>query len=162
MTLLAVLAIIAGIIGIVGSVVPGLPGPPVSWVGMLLAYFAGGTASGGDTMSLAVLIIWLVVTVVVSVLDYVIPAKFTKLTGGSKAASAGALVGLVVGIFLTPVGMILGSLIGAFLAEMFIEDKGASASLKSAFGAFLGFICGTGLKLIASGVMMYYIVVYSF
>lgn len=162
MTLLAVLAIIAGIIGIVGSVVPGLPGPPVSWAGMLLAYFAGGTASGGNTMSLALLIVWLVVTIVVSVLDYVIPAKFTKLTGGSKAASAGALVGLVVGIFLTPVGMILGSLIGAFLAEMFIEDKGASASLKSAFGAFLGFICGTGLKLIASGVMMYYIVVYSF
>lgn len=162
MTLLAVLAIIAGIIGIVGSVVPGLPGPPVSWVGMLLAYFAGGTASDGDSMSLVLLIVWLVVTIVVSVLDYVIPAKFTRLTGGSKAASAGALVGLVVGIFLTPVGMILGSLIGAFLAEMFIEDKGASASLKSAFGAFLGFICGTGLKLIASGVMMYYIVVYSF
>lgn len=162
MNALAILAIVAGIVGIVGSVVPGLPGPPISWVGMLLAYFAGGTASNGNAMSMTMLIVWLVVTILVSVLDYVIPAKFTKLTGGSRAASAGALVGLIAGIFLTPVGMILGSLLGAFLAEMFIEDKGASASLKSALGAFLGFICGTGLKLITSGVMMYYIIVYSF
>ena len=32
--------------------------------------------------------------------------------------------------------------------------------MKSALGSFLGFIVGTGLKLVACGVMMYYIIVY--
>ena len=85
---------------------------------------------------------------------------FTKLTGGSKYAGWGALIGLFVGIFLTPVGMILGSLAGAFIAELIVADKDATSSLKSAFGAFLGFISTTGLKLIAAGVMMYYIIIY--
>lgn len=161
MDTLAILAIVAGAIGIVGSIVPGLPGPPVSWAGMLLAFLAKGTGASGDTMSLTLLIVFLAVTVIVTILDYVIPAQFTKLTGGSKAAATGSLIGLFAGMIFTPVGMIAGALLGAFAAELLIENKTPGASLKSALGAFLGFICGTGIKLIASAVMMYYIVVFA-
>lgn len=161
MDILSILAIVAGVIGIIGSIVPGLPGPPVSWAGMLLAFVVKGTNSSGDTMSLTLLIVFLAVTVAVTILDYVIPARFTSLTGGSKAASTGSLIGLFAGMIFTPVGMIAGSLLGAFIAELLVENKTPGASLKSALGAFLGFICGTGIKLIASAVMMYYIVVFS-
>ena len=82
------------------------------------------------------------------------------MTGGSKAAARGAIVGLFVGLFVPPIGIIVGTLLGAFLADFFIEDKGVWASFKSSIGAFLGFIGGTGVKLIASGFMMYYIIVY--
>ncbi len=41
-----------------------------------------------------------------------------------------------------------------------VVDIIAAASLKSAIGSFLGFLFGTGIKLIASGAMMYYIIVY--
>ena len=58
--------------------------------------------------------------------------------------------------------MIFGSLLGALLFELFFAGKGASDSVKSAFGAFLGFIFGTGLKLITSAVMLFYIVSYAF
>ena len=58
--------------------------------------------------------------------------------------------------------MILGSLLGAFLAEFLFARKDAANSVKSAFGAFLGFLFGTGLKLIASAVMLFYIVIYAF
>ena len=160
MSVLAILAVAAGVIGIVGSIMPGLPGPPLSWAGMLLAYFAKGTNGDGDPMTTKLLIIWLVVTVVVSILDYVIPAYFTRMTGGSKAAARGAIVGLFVGLFVPPIGIIVGTLLGAFLADFFIEDKGVWESFKSSIGAFLGFIGGTGVKLIASGLMMYYIIVY--
>ena len=160
MTVLAILAVVAGIIGIIGSVVPGLPGPPIGWLGMLLAYLAKGTNGSGDPMSAKLLIIWLAVTVIVTILDYVIPAYFTRLTGGSKVAARGAIAGLFIGLFVPPIGIIVGTLLGAFLADFFIEDKGAWASFKSSIGAFLGFLGGTGIKLIASGFMMYYIIVY--
>ena len=160
MSVLAILAVAAGVVGIVGSVMPGLPGPPVSWVGMLLAFLAKGTDKAGDPMALRLLIIWLVITVIVSILDYVIPAYFTRLTGGSKVAARGAIVGLFFGLFVPPVGIIVGTLLGAFLADFLIEDKGIWASFKSSIGAFLGFLGGTGVKLIASGFMMYYIIVY--
>ena len=160
MSVLAILAVAAGVVGIAGSVIPGLPGPPLSWVGMLLAYLAKGTNGSGDPMTTKMLVIWLAITVIVTVLDYIIPAYFTRLTGGSKVAARGAIVGLFVGLFVPPIGIIVGTLLGAFLADFFIEDKGAWASFKSSIGAFMGFLGGTGIKLIASVFMMYYIIVY--
>lgn len=160
MELLQVFAVLAAIIGIIGSIVPGLPGPPVSWVGLLLAYFAGGTGGDGEPMTTTFLFVWLGIVTLVTVLDYVVPAWFTKMTGGHKAASWGAILGLFAGMFIPPVGMIMGSLAGAFLGELLVEDRGVWDSFKASIGAFLGFICGTGMKLICSGVLFYYIVVY--
>lgn len=160
-TVIIILAILAGIIGIAGSVIPGLPGPPFSWLGLLLLYLWGnGTNAAGDPMSTKFLLIWLAITIVVCVVDYVVPAYFTKLTGGSKAAGRGAIIGLIIGMFVPPVGIILGTLGGAFLAEYLVARKGGWDSAKSALGALLGFLCGTGIKLIASGLMMYHIIVF--
>ena len=159
-TFLIILAVILGVVGIIGSIVPGLPGPPLSWLGLLLAYFAGGTNAAGDPITMKFLLIWLVVTTIVTILDYFVPAWFTKLTGGSKYAGRGAIAGLIIGMIVPPVGVIIGSLAGAFLAALIYGQKDAPDSLKSAFGAFLGFLFGTGVKLIAAGLMMYYIIVY--
>ena len=154
-TLLIVLAFIFCILGIIGSIVPGLPGPPLSWIGLLFIYLSH--RMGGADMSLTFLLIWLGITIIVTVLDYIVPAKVTRLAGGSKAGSTGAVIGMVIGMFLTPIGMIPCSLLGAFLAEMFQEDKSAGQALKSALGTFLGFLVGTGMKLLASGIMFYYL-----
>lgn len=162
MDILVVFAIIAAVIGLIGSIVPGIPGPPVSWVGLLLAYFSGGLNGSGNPMSLTFLLVWLVIVIVVTVLDYVLPAWFTRVTGGHKAAAVGAIAGLFAGLFIPPVGMIAGSIIGAFLAELFVEDRGVWDSFKASMGAFLGFIFTTGMKFIVSGVIAYYIFVYSF
>lgn len=160
-TAIIILAIAAGIIGIVGSILPGLPGTPVSWVGMLLLYIWGtGTNGAGEPMSLTTLIVWGVVVVIVSVIDYVVPMYFTKLTGGSKYAERGSMIGLVAGIILTPIGMIAGSFLGAFLAELLWAKKTPEESLKAAFGSFLGFMLGTGIKTIAACLIMWQIIVY--
>ena len=162
-TFIAILAIVLGIVGIIGSIAPALPGPPLSWVGLLCLYIWGGGAnSAGEPISTTFLLVWLGIVVLVSILDYIVPAYFTKLTGGSKYASWGAIAGLFVGLIFPPVGMILGSLLGAFIAELLFADKDAMASLKSAFGAFLGFMFGTGIKLICSAVMLFYIIIYAF
>ena len=162
-TAIIVLAILAGVIGLAGSILPGLPGTPVSWVGMLLLYIWGaGTNGAGDPMSLTTLIVWGVVVVIVSVIDYVVPMYFTQLTGGSKYAERGAMIGLVAGIILTPVGMILGSFLGAFLAESYWGQKPPKDALMAALGSFFGFILGTGIKTIASVLILWQIIVYAF
>ena len=158
---IGILAVLVGVIGIIGSILPALPGPPLTWVGMLLLYLWGGANRAGENMSLTLLLIMFGATVVVSILDYIVPLYFTKLTGGTKYAGRGAMAGLVFGLFVVPpVGMILGSFLGAFLAELYYARKSTGDALKSAFGSFLGFLAGTGLKLVLCGVMMYYIIVY--
>ncbi|MBQ6197757.1 MAG: DUF456 domain-containing protein [Bacteroidales bacterium] len=162
-TFIAIAAIVLGIVGIIGSIAPGIPGPPLSWLGMLLLYaWGGGANSSGEPLSLTILLIWLGIVILVSVLDYVVPAYFTKLTGGTKYGAWGAIIGLFVGLIVPPVGMIVGSLLGAFLAELLFANKDFPESVKSAFGAFMGFMFGTGLKLITSAVMMFYLVIYAF
>ncbi len=157
------MAILAGVLGIAGSILPGLPGTPISWVGMLLLYVWGsGVNAAGNPMSLQTLIIWGVVVLIVSVVDYVVPMYFTKLTGGSKYAERGALIGLVAGIILTPIGMIAGSFLGAFIAEVQWGKKSSSEALLAALGSFLGFILGTGIKTIASVLILWQIIVYAF
>ena len=153
----------AGVLGIAGSILPGLPGTPISWVGMLLLYVWGsGVNAAGNPMSLQTLIIWGVVVLIVSVVDYVVPMYFTKLTGGSKYAERGALIGLVAGIIMTPIGMIAGSFLGAFIAEVQWGKKTSSEALLAALGSFLGFILGTGIKTIASVLILWQIIVYAF
>ena len=156
-TVIIILAILAGIIGIAGSILPGLPGTPVSWVGLLLLYIWGP-----EEMPLKTLIIWGVLTVIVSVIDYIVPMWFTKVTGGSKYAERGAIAGLVLGIIFTPIGMILGSFLGALLSEWYYTRAGFGQAFKAAVGSFLGFIMGTGLKTIVSVLMMWKIIVFCF
>ncbi|MBQ2874083.1 MAG: DUF456 domain-containing protein [Bacteroidales bacterium] len=153
--LISILAILAGIIGIAGSIFPGLPGTPVSWIGLLILYIWGP-----EDMQLKTLIIWGVVVAIVSIVDYVVPMWFTKVTGGSKYAERGAIAGLILGIIFTPIGMILGSFLGALISEWYYSRKGFGQALKAAIGSFLGFITGTGLKTIVACLIMWKIVVF--
>ena len=162
MAVLIIIAIFFALLGIVGSIVPGIPGPPLSWIGMLMVYIANRVGERLDPMSTACLLIWLAVTVIVSILDYIIPVKTTQLTGGHKAASTGALIGLVAGMFFTPIGVVAGSLLGAFIGELLVNDQGVWPAFKAGAGAFLGFMLSTGLKLVVSGIMTWLIIRYSF
>ena len=140
---------------------PALPGPPLSWLGLLILFLWGnGTDSAGNPLALKGLLIWGAVVVAVTVIDYFVPMYFTKITGGSRYAEKGAMVGLIAGIILTPVGMILGSFLGAFLFELYYSRKGVEPALKAAFGSFLGFITGTGIKTIVSCLILWRIIVF--
>ncbi len=154
--LLEITAILFGIIGVLGAILPILPGPPISFAGMALLYFFVDGAK--DDISQKALIFWLVMSIIVTIVDYIVPAYFTKATGGSKTASRASMVGLVLGIiFFPPFGMIIGAFLGALLAEMYLEKKDFNRSFKAAMGSFFGFLIGTGLKLITSAIMLYYI-----
>ncbi len=153
-TLIIVIAFVLAIIGIVGSIVPGLPGVPFSWLAFLVLYIWGNGQAEG--MTWWTLVIWGIVVAVVTIIDYYVPMYFTKVTGGSKHAERGALVGMLVGMFV-PIpyvnaftALILGPFVGAFLFELIGSKQGFGHSLKAAAGSFLGFLLGTGLKVVVS------------
>ncbi|MBP5603453.1 MAG: DUF456 domain-containing protein [Treponema sp.] len=144
--LLTILAVILLIVGFLGTFVPVIPGAPLAWVGILLAYF-----SSYNDISLVCLIITGVVAVAVSVLDNFLPVLMTDKVGGSKAATVGSTIGLIAGFFLGPAGIIAGPFLGALVGEMIHSGGNFSTSIKAAWGAFLGFLLGTGIKMIAVG-----------
>ena len=136
------------IIGIVGSVLPGLPGIPVAYAGLWIAQ-----ATERIDFSWQTLVIWGVVTIVVSVLDYIIPAWGTKRYGGTKYGVWGSTIGVFVGLFFGAIGIIVGPLVGAIIGEL-VGGKGRDEALRAGWGSFVGSLCGTVLKLICCGWMM--------
>ena len=147
------LGIILTITGILGCVLPFMPGPPLNYAAILLLHF-----TSGFQFSNRFLIVWAIVTVAVVVLDYIIPVWGTKKFGGSKQGVWGSVIGLIAGMFFfPPLGIIIGPFIGAFAGEL-IAGKNSKDALKSGFGSFVGFITGTVLKLIVSGMMTWYFV----
>ena len=118
MTLSIILAIVAGlllIIGFVGTFVPVIPGAPLAWLGLLAAYFCEFCE-----ISILMLVITGVLAAVVSVLVNFLPVLMTKNFGGSKAAITGSTIGLIVGLFAGPAGIIIGAFVG-FLADTGIK-----------------------------------------
>ncbi|WP_319266757.1 DUF456 domain-containing protein [uncultured Draconibacterium sp.] len=151
--LLIVLGSVFIISGILGCVLPIIPGPPLSYIGLLLLHF-----TERYQFSSKFLIIWAIITVVVYALDYLIPAWGTKKFGGSKRGVWGSIIGLVIGLFFfPPFGIIIGPFLGAVIGEL-TAGKDSGAALKSGFGSFMGFLAGTLLKLITSGLMTWYFV----
>ncbi len=141
--ILLVLAILALLTGIIGSVLPLLPGPPVSWIGLLLLHFTDYTE-----FSTSFLMITGGVTVILAVLDYWLPTWSTKRFGGNKWAQNGATLGTIAGLFLGPFGVIIGSFVGAFIGAFINHPKDLKKVFSIAWGAFVGFLLGVGLKLI--------------
>ena len=150
--ILAVLGALIMILGIIGCLVPVLPGPPLSFLGLLLLHFTRFAQFTAWT-----LVIFAAIALVVTLLDYLVPIWGTKKFGGSKYGTRGAAIGLVIGLFLGPLGIIIGPLAGAFVGEMIFKDN-VTYALKAGFGSLVGFLAGIGLKLAASFVMTFYFV----
>lgn len=141
------------IAGILGGILPVLPGPPLSYVGLLLLHF-----TNRYQFSSRFLIIWAIITVIVYILDFVIPAWGTKRYGGSNRGIWGSILGLIAGLLtLGPPGIIIGPFVGAVIGEC-TTGKDIRTALKSGFGSFVGFLAGTALKLAVSGIMMWHFI----
>jgi uncharacterized protein YqgC (DUF456 family) len=134
------------LIGLIGSLIPVLPGPPLGWIGLLLLYM---TQIVPDDWT--VLGITLGIAVIITVLDYVIPAVGTKKSGGTKYGMWGTTIGLIIGLISPiPLGFLIGAFVGAFVGEMIYDSQDAQRATKAAFGSFLGFLVSTFIKLFVS------------
>jgi uncharacterized protein YqgC (DUF456 family) len=140
------------IIGLIGAFLPVAPGLPFSYGGLLILQFLY------TPFSLIFLIVWALIVVLVGfVLDNVIPAWSTKKFGGSAYGVTGSIIGLIAGLFFPPLGLVVGPLAGAFIGEL-IAGNTSDKAIKSALGAFVGFLASTGLKVMAAAMMAYYFI----
>ena len=134
------LAIACAIVGLVGAIVPMLPGPPVSYAALWMMWLR-------DDSSVSSASLWImgILMVIVSVIDYIAPIWMTKFGGGSKRSMHGATIGLIVGLFFAPWGLIFGPFVGALIGEL-MSKATFTHSLKVASLSFLAFILTTGIK----------------
>lgn len=131
--------------GIVGCIVPVLPGPFISWLSLFLFFLLPEHSIGTWT-----LVITGIFMAAVTALDYFVPILGAKKFGSSKEGIWGGMIGIVVGLFFfPPIGIIVGPLIGTVVGDMLAGGTFTKA-LNSGVGSLIGFIVGTGLKLIFS------------
>jgi uncharacterized protein len=150
--LLISIGLILAIVGLIGCIIPGLPGVPLNFISLLLIQYAFKPFS-------ATFMWWMAgIAIVITVLDYLIPVWGAKFAGASRLGVIGSMVGLIAGMFLTPIGMVLGAFLGAIIGEL-LSGKDNFQSIKAGLGTVIGLLLGTVMKLVVSLVMTFYFLV---
>tara|TARA_B100000809_G_C15139454_1_gene532378 strand:+ start:7392 stop:7895 length:504 start_codon:yes stop_codon:yes gene_type:complete len=137
-------------LGILGALLPVLPGPPISWCGLVCLYATSAVPNDA-------IFLWFTfaIALIVTVLDYIIPVLGTKKFGGTKSGIWGSTIGLLVGLFFGPIGIIAGPFVGAFIGEMSADASDSKKAMRAALGSLIGFLFSTGLKLAVSAIFFY-------
>jgi uncharacterized protein YqgC (DUF456 family) len=144
-----VISYIIMFIGVLGCVLPYLPGTPLVFAGIFL--YAWKTQF--TIISHNLLIIFLIVTTITVLLDYIVGSIGAKKFGASKLGTFGAFFGAIIGIFFAPWGVIIGPPLGAFIGEL-ITGKKPKDAMRASGGAILGIFGGSLTKVVASFIMI--------
>ncbi len=138
------------VVGLAGCFLPVLPGPPLAFIGLWIQQL-----KSQPPFEARFLWLWAGITLLVTVLDYWMPVYSTKKFGGSKYGIWGCTIGLIIGLWMGPLGIVFGPFVGAFVGEI-IANQNSSNAFKAAVGSFVGFLFSTLLKLIACSIMIWY------
>ncbi len=151
-TIVIVVGFIVSIVGLLGCILPVIPGPPLSYLALILL----AVVKEWEPFSARVLWILAFITLLVTVLDYIVPAAGAKKYGASRLGVIGSVVGMLIGLFFFPPwGIFFGAFIGAVLGEI-IAGKKSDHALRAGWGVFVGNMVAILAKLAASAVMLFY------
>ena len=139
-------------LGFIGSILPVIPGPIFSYIGLISAHFFTECKFSNSE-----LLIFTILTVIVFCSDYILQFIGVKKFGGGKYSIYGALIGVICGLFFSPLGLILGPFFGAFLGAL-MDNKKNNEALVIAFGALIGFVFGTFIKIAFSIYVIYFVI----
>ena len=153
-TLIQIVCIILLILGILGTFIPVLPGLLLSLAGVLIYKF-------GTDAPLSMVYVWIFVflTIMSVILNYVIPARTNRKYGGTRWGSVGSVVGTIAGLLFIPIpfGFLIGMFLGVFIGELLHDASDKKKAWNSTKGAFIGFLYGTGFNFIV-GLSMFLVV----
>ena len=155
-TLISMISLALLFIGLLGTFLPVLPGLLLSMCGLLIYKF-------GTENDLPMIYVWIfgLLTVISTIINYVIPARTNKKYGGTRYGSIGSFVGTILGLFFIPIpfGFLIGMLLGVLAGELLHDINDRKKAFNSMKGAFIGFIYGTGFNLMV-GLAMFLVVGY--
>ena len=163
---LVVLGSLLCILALIGSILPILPGPLLAYIALILLQL-----TSAHPFTWTFFIVWGVIVILLNVLDYIIPSRWTKKFGGSKRGVRGSNIGLVVSLIILPLlGIVIGPFgilwliacpfLWAYLGERYGAQQEHHHALRSAWWSFVGFLAGSFLKLVVTCVIVGYFFVY--
>jgi uncharacterized protein YqgC (DUF456 family) len=126
------------LVGLAGCVLPLLPGTTLILAAMLLHKLLLPAQLSWWLLG-AIALLWLL-SLLTDLAGVIIG---TRMFGGSKWGMAGAGGGALVGVFFSLPALLLGTFLGAVVAEKFIGRKSGGQSLRSGVGAATGFLLST-------------------
>lgn len=151
-----IIALVLLLVGFLGTFLPILPGLLLCICGLLIFKF-------GTENEMPMMYVWIFVllTLISTILNYVIPAKTNKKYGGTRYGSIGSFIGTLLGLFLIPIplGFLIGMLLGVFLGELIHDFSDTKKAFNSMKGALIGFVYGTGFNMMV-GLAMFLVVGY--
>lgn len=137
--------------GIAGCFLPVIPGPFLGYVSLLLLQL-----TSTPPFSLEFMLWFGAGTLVITLIDYLIPPLAAKKFGGSRYSVMGSVIGVIAGLFIFPPwGILIFPFAGAYIGEIMFGSERAVAK-KAAVGAALGLMSGILLKLSFTLVMSYF------
>ena len=138
------------IFSFVGLVYPIIPSVLVIWVGVILYHFG----INSDELSWISWTMFVLLTVLLFLADYLANLHFVDKAGGSKWGMRSATVGLIVGSFvIPPFGVIVVPFVLVLLTEM-LRKKSFGESFKVAFATLIAFLSGTFAKAVIQLIMI--------
>src|SRR5690554_7915282 len=102
---LIILATILLLAGAIGTIAPIIPGLPLSWVSLLALKLLPSTK---DDISWFVIVVLAVITTLITILDNVLSVWWTKEMVVVQKVVCGAIIGLLVGLFIVACRLLLG------------------------------------------------------
>jgi uncharacterized protein YqgC (DUF456 family) len=152
MIALIILGLLFAMVGLAGCILPVIPGPPFSFLALIILSWA----KDWEPFSSTFLIIMAGLTILLTILDYVVPVIGAKKYGASKLGLWGSIIGILIGLFFfPPLGMLIGAIVGALAGEL-IAGKEIKKALRAGWGVFVGNMLVIVLKLAFSGVILFF------
>lgn len=148
-TVADVLFVVLWIAGLALTFVPVVPATWIIWGAALL----NAVLTGFQPINWTFLLILGLIALVAVTIDNVAAAWGARRFGGSSAAGWGALVGGILGLFLGPIGFLIGPFAGAVVAEMLVSKRELPDAVRSGIGTIAGMLGGIGAKLIVHAAM---------
>ena len=142
--------IILCIVSVIWSILPWLPWPQLAYIAILLAQFLMD-----KPFTRWFVIIWWIVMILLILLDYYLPLLWTQKFWWTKRWNRWCIIWMIVWIFFGPFWLILWPFAWALIWEYLLKNN-IQKSIKPAFWAFIWFVSGILLKLVASIILMIY------
>jgi uncharacterized protein YqgC (DUF456 family) len=149
MTVVDVVVAVLMAAGLVGAAMPLVPGTPL----ILAAAVIYAVATDFTPVGLGRLAILAVLALVSGALAAFGGVLGVRHVGGSRRAAAGALIGLVGGLFWPPLGLFVGPVVGAIVGELSRTQRVAE-SVRVGIGTLLGLLLGAVAHVVLAALMV--------